>query len=334
MSMMDRVLETPDQLRWGIEIEVPEAPAATDVILLGMGGSGMAARIGKLVADGAGVPTHVHQGYGLPGWVAGRKPLVLAVSYSGTTEETLSGVERAVDLELPLAVVAAGGRLREVAADRGAPHVEVPDGMMPRAALGYQAAAVLRLLHAAAAVPDPRPALDEAADVASELLGAGDGAGASLGADLAEGIDGKLAIIYGGQGPGSLAASRWKAQINENAKMPAYANEIPELNHNEIEGWGTLRDLGGRSVALVALRDPQGPARVLRRTDLTLEILADRVAIAGTVIAQGTSVLARLFSLIAVGDVASVALAHRAGVDPTPIPVLEDFKRRLKESRP
>jgi glucose/mannose-6-phosphate isomerase len=332
MSMMDLVLETPNQLRWGLDLDPGSVPQATDVLLLGMGGSGMAARVGKLIADGEGVPVHVHQSYGVPAWAAQRKPLVVAVSYSGNTEETLSGVERAVDLGLPLAVVAAGGRLRDIAVDRGAPIIEVPGGMMPRAALGYQAGAVLRLLGASGAIPDPRAALEESATTVDELLGGGEGAGTRLGGDLAEGLDGRLSIIYGGTGAAALAAARWKAQINENAKMPAYANEIPELNHNEIEGWGTLHDFGRRAVAIVMLSDPLAHPRVRLRTDITMDVVSDRVGIAGTVVAQGSSVLARLFSLIAVGDVASVALANRAGVDPTPIPILEDFKRRLKES--
>lgn len=332
MSMMDLVLDAPDQLRWGATIDVAEVPAASDVILIGMGGSGMAARVGKLLADERGAPAHVYQGYGLPLWVADRKPLVVAVSYSGNTEETLSGVERAIDLDLPLAVVAAGGRLGALAAERGAPFVQVPDGMMPRAALGYQAGGVVRLLHAAGLIPDPRHGLDEAAGEVETLLGDGSGAGARLGHDLAEALDRRITIIYAGQGAGALAASRWKAQINENAKMPAFSSVIPELNHNEIEGWGSLRDLGHRSIGLVMLRDPANHERVRRRIELTMDVVADRVAIAGTVVAQGTSVLARLFTLVAVGDVTSVAMAERAGVDPTPIPVLEDFKNRLKES--
>lgn len=329
MSMMERVLELPDQLRWGLDLEPQTSKPASSVLLVGMGGSGMAARVGKLVADSGRVQTAVYQGYGLPAWVAESKPHVIAVSHSGNTEETLSSVERATDLGLPLSVVAAGGRLGDIAADVGAPFIEVPGGMMPRAALGYQSAAVLRLLEGAGAIADPRPALEEAADIVSVLLGSGDGAGFRLGADLAEGLAGRIAVIYAPAGVGSLAASRWKAQINENAKMPAYANEMPELNHNEIEGWGTLRELTQRAIATVFLTDPAAHERVRLRMRLTVDLLDGMLPSAGSVVAQGRSSLARLFSLIAVGDVASVVLAEQAGIDPTPIPVLEAFKQKL-----
>jgi glucose/mannose-6-phosphate isomerase len=124
---------------------------------------------------------------------------------------------------------------------------------------------------------------------------------------------------------------RWKTQINENAKMPAFWNEVPELDHNELEGWGTLADLTRRSFGIVLLRDPGDHGRVVRRLDLTAETIGDRVPIVGSVEAQGSGPLARFFSLVAVGDIASVALAERAGVDPTPVALLEGFKRRLRE---
>lgn len=327
--MISHVYATGNQLRWAADLSPGEVPRAADIVLAGLGGSGMAARVGALTAPS--IPLTLVQGYELPGWAPGRKPLVVAVSYSGNTEETLAVFEAARAAGLPLVAVTTGGALAELAAAVGAAVVEVPGGLQPRAALAYQAGAVTMVLAAATGAASPASELTAAADVVDRTLDDGDGPGAALGRDLAEGIHGRICVIYGGHGVGAVAASRWKAQINENAKMPAFASEVPELDHNELEGWGTLPDLGRRTIALVTLRDPAGHPRIEQRMRLTTEVVRGKVAHVGEVIALGTSPLSRFFSLAAVGDVASVELARLSDVDPTPVTLLEDFKRRLRE---
>jgi glucose/mannose-6-phosphate isomerase len=312
-------------------LDVPPVPAAAEVLVAGMGGSAMAGDVAALVAADAGMGVTVHRGYGLPAWAVHRRPLVLAVSYSGNTEETLSVVDAAADAGLDLAVVCAGGELGRRAVDSGWPVLTVPIGLQPRAAVAYQAGAVARLLQSAGIVPDQVPGLEEAAGILDRLFAGGDGAAVTLGRDLAHALQGRITVVYGGTGLGALAAMRWKTQVNENAKMPAFWNEVPELNHNELEGWGTLADLTRRTVGIVMLRDPSEHPRVQRRMDLTAETISDRVPIVGTVEAQGAGALARFFSLAAVGDVASLEMARLAGVDPTPVALLERFKRRLRE---
>ncbi len=328
-NMIEHVYATGDQLRWAAELALPALPAGGELVLAGMGGSGMAARVGALTVSG--VPVTVEQGYELPPWAADRKPVVVAVSYSGDTEETLAVATAALDRGLPVVAVTTGGDLGTLAADMGHPVVAIPSGLQPRAALAYQAGAVVRVLAAVARAPDPRSGLVEAAALVDDLLGRGDGPAASLGRDLADALYPRVSVVYGGRGPASVAASRWKAQINENAKMPAFASEVPELDHNELEGWGTLVDFGRRSVGLVLLHDPAGHERVEKRMRLTRDVLEEGVTIAGEVVAQGTSPLDRFFSLAVVGDVASVTLADIAGVDATPVALLEEFKKRLKE---
>ncbi|MFV9673336.1 MAG: bifunctional phosphoglucose/phosphomannose isomerase, partial [Acidimicrobiia bacterium] len=132
MTMFDDILTLPEQLRWGIGHEIVPLRSDGPIVLLGMGGSAMAATIGTL----ASTPRHpmvVHQGYGLPAWAADAGAAVLAVSYSGNTEEVLSGVEQAISAGLDLAAIASGGRLAEIAGERDLPYVEVPGGLQPRA---------------------------------------------------------------------------------------------------------------------------------------------------------------------------------------------------------
>ncbi len=330
-AMLERVLELPGQLEWGADLAEPEVPPDRSIVMLGMGGSAMGAAVGALAAAGSPRPIVVHSTYGLPAWAIAQKALVVGVSYSGNTEEMLSGLDRALDADLPVAGITSGGALAQRASTHGFPIIAVPAGLQPRAAVGYQAAAAVRMLGGAGAVEDGGAQLKEAADVATGLLAGGQGAAFSLGRDLGEALAGRVTITYGGTGPGGLAAYRWKTQINENGKAAAWWHEIPELNHNELQGWEALPDLTNHSVGVVFLRDEGDHPRVKRRMDLTEESIADKVFVAGSVESQGSGPLARFFSLAVVGDITSVVMAEEAGIDPTPVATIETFKTRLTE---
>lgn len=328
--MSDRVLELPAQLEWGVGLPAPSLPGDRPVVFLGMGGSAMAAAVARLAVQQPQAAMAVRRGYGLPEWAAPSGALIVAVSYSGNTEEVMAGVEEALAADLPLAAVASGGSLAALAHDSGFPLVEVPPGLQPRAGIGFQAAAVVRILEGAGIVEGGEAMLSEASIVLSDLLGEGSGPAVALGRDIGDAIGDRFAVIYGGLGAGSLAAYRWKTQINENAKAPAHASEVPEANHNELEAWHRPSP-PGRSVSLVYLRDGRDHPRVARRLDLMEEMIGPEVVRAGSVRSSGESALARFFSLAVVGDVASVAMAEAAGVDPAPVEVLESFKLRLRE---
>jgi len=325
MTMFDDILTLPEQLRWGIGHEVAPLRSDRPIVLLGMGGSAMAATIGTL-ASKSRTPMIVHQGYGLPPWAADGGASVLAVSYSGNTEEVLSGVDQAISAGLDLAAIASGGRLAEIAGEHGLPYIEVPGGLQPRAGVGYQTAAVTAMLGAGEQIPDADAALVEAAAVLDLLLDGGSGGAVELGRDLAAGLEDRTAVVYGGLGVGSSAAYRWKTQINENAKVPAFAGVVPEMNHNELEGW---RPETSSSFGVIYLRDSCDHPSVARRLDLSGTVLSGKVRRVGDVQSTGDGPLARFFSLAVVGDVASVAMAEAAGVDAMPVVTLEAFKKML-----
>ena len=330
MTMFDDILGLPDQLRWGTELEVKPVRTDGPVVLLGMGGSAMAAAIATLGAS-TRRPMFVHRGYGLPVWAVDSQATVIAISYSGNTEEVLSGVDVAIASRLPIAAIASGGRLGEIAIERDLPYAEVPGGLQPRAGVGYQTAAVAATLDAAGLSSNRRESLIEAADVVEELLGAGRGGAVVLGRDLAEGLDNRTAVIYGGRGVGETAAYRWKTQINENAKRPAFSGTVPEMNHNELEGW---RPGDGEHFGVIYLRDAGEHPAVARRLDLSGSVLSGSVHRVGDVRSAGQGPLARFFSLAVVGDVASVAMAAAEGIDPTPVKRLEEFKIMLAKGTP
>lgn len=317
-AMRDLIAELPAQLEWAARTDLPDLPSHAEVIVVGMGGSGIAGDIASVTLDRR---VTVNKGYGLPSWAPDAEPLVIAVSHSGNTEETASAVAAAVSAGLTPAVVTTGGRLAEMAEQRNWPMVQVPAGPQPRAAVGYLAGAVARLAGGSA------EHLLEASEVAAGILATR----AEEAAALAEGLAGKIAVIYGGDGVAAVAANRWKTQINENSKAPAYWSVFPELDHNEIVGWEAHPEGVNRSVGVVMLRDRDEHPRVAKRIELTSAIMADLVPVVGEVEARGSSALARIFSLIAIGDLVSVEIAERTGVDPMPVETIERLKKELAD---
>jgi glucose/mannose-6-phosphate isomerase len=325
--MRELIGQLPEQLRWAVEADLPVMPFADEGLVVGMGGSGVAGDIAAAFAEAAGRRVSVHKSYGLPGWAASSRSLVVAVSHSGNTEETRSAVDASIGAGLPISATSTGGGLAEMAAEYGIPHLMIPAGPQPRAAVGYLAGAVLRMLEASGVVGAAATALLEAADVVEGLL---KGEAQEQAREIASGLTGRVAVVYGGTGLPATAAGRWKTQINENSKAPAYWSALPELDHNELVGWTAHPALAKDAVGVVFLSDGEDHERIARRAQLTRELMGG-VAVAGEVKSRGEGVLARLFSLIVIGDLVSVELADLAGVDPMPVDVIEQLKKRLAE---
>lgn len=317
------------QLRWGSDLRLPPAGQNEgEVLVCGMGGSGVTGDFLAAVAATEGRRASVHKDYGLPGWAAREKPAVMVVSYSGNTAESLSSWKMARDLGLSVTVVTSGGELREKAARAGHRVVIVPGGYQPRSALGYGLSAVLRVAAEAGAVSDPRPSLEEAASIADGLSGM-EGQGMALAADLAAAMAGRMVGIYGSSPLTSVAAFRWKTQVNENAKHTAFWATLPEASHNEITGWDFPSGLARRRVGLLALRDAEENPGVSSRFGHLESLTSDRVSWVGEVWTQGSSPLARLISLVAVGDLFSLELARLAGADPMRVELIDRLKVRM-----
>ena len=206
--------------------------------------------------------------------------------------------------------------------------VEVPSGLQPRAALGYLLGAVLRLLEAGHAVDDQRLAFVEAAELAARTLEEGSDSWDQA-SEIASGLGGRIPIIYGGGPISGVVAQRWKTQINENAKMPAWWSVLPELDHNEINGWETISNLTSKQLGIVTLTDRSDHDRVADRIEYTRSLTSDAVPWVGEVASSGTFPLTRLISLTVVGDLVSLMLAEEAGVDPAPVPTIEKLKKLL-----
>ena len=327
--MMDHVVELPAQLRWGIDLGVTGQVTDRPVVLLGMGGSAMAATVAGLATTGS-APIIVHRSYGLPGWAEEAAAVVVAVSYSGNTEEVLSGVDAALSAHLDVSIVASGGRLAEIASERSIPIVPVPAGLQPRAGVGYQTAAVARVLEAFGSIADAIGQLAEAADVVDGLLGNGDGPAIEQGATVAKGLENRTTIIYGGHGVGSTAAYRWKTQLNENAKSWAFAELLPEAHHNAIAGYllpAVVRD----AAFVVLLRPATLHPRLVARYQATMELLEQEGIGHMLVGGQGEGSLSQIMTAVLLGDYASYYLALLNGVDPSPVEAINRMRGRLAE---
>jgi glucose/mannose-6-phosphate isomerase len=327
VTSMDALVDTlPEQLRWAAEVDVPAVAPSETAVVCGMGGSGIAGDVAAAVAAAQGKQVTVHKSYELPLWAAAAAPVVVAVSHSGNTEETLSSFAAARDAGLATAALSVGGELAEEADRAGSPHLPIPDSPQPRAAFGHLAGGVLRVLESAGVLGSQREGLLEAADVVEGLLA---GPARDEASRIAGGLAGRVVVTYGGEGPGAVAASRWKTQINENSKAPAYWAVLPEANHNEIVGWSAHPELSSSALGVVFLEDSGANARVRLRSRVTRDLMEGAVPIAGVVASRGEGVLARLMSLAVIGDLVSVRLADLAGVDPVPVDVIEDLKKRL-----
>lgn len=329
--MISQIRSLGEQLRWAAEVQPPHIGTFSEVLYAGMGGSGIAGDYASAVALPIGTRMVVHKGYGpIPPWAIRVRPLVIAASYSGNTEETLDLVTSAWESGLPVATVTTGGKLGDLTAQHKWGSVTVPTGLQPRAAAGYMIGAVIRLLEGAKSLDDHRLAFLEAADLADKMTAEASQAWEQA-ATIAEALEGRVPIIYGGGPISSVVAQRWKTQINENAKVPAWYSVLPELDHNEIVGWETMPELTKDTMGVVVLRDESDHDRVGRRISFTRDLTNDAVPWVGEVVASGSSRLARLVSLTVVGDLVSWMLAERLGVDPTPVATIEELKKLLAD---
>lgn len=299
--------------------------AADAVVVCGMGGSAIGGQAAAVLAEPRlGVPVLSRRGFDLPAFV-GPRTVVVAVSYSGRTEETLAAFDAAHDRGARLLGISGGGPLAERCAAYGAAHVTVEPGPQPRHAFGWLTVPLL----AALGLDD---GIDEALAAQREVLGAC-ARDVPTSRNPAKQVAARLAVApivaaYGAGSLASVAARRLGTQLNENAKLPVVAAELPELGHNEVVAWQSPSAYDG--AAVVWLRDPPGEhPRVTARVGIVDALVRDRAATVDTLSARGEHPLARLAALVLAVDLVSVYTAVARGEDPTPIPHIDRLKQEL-----
>ncbi|MGH9224548.1 MAG: bifunctional phosphoglucose/phosphomannose isomerase [Acidimicrobiales bacterium] len=338
-GMLDAAARLPEQMMEAAERargldSLPEREEIENVVFIGMGGSAIA---GDILVNSAGpylpVPVLVFRSYHVPAFV-GEGSLVFAVSFSGNTEETIEAVSEAALQGARIVAITRGGELAHRAASWDATVIGIPDGIpQPRAGVGALAVPPLVVLEEMGLFPGASHWIELAAEQATvrrdRLARPGNHA-----EDLARRIGRTLPLVYGGGGLGAVAAHRWKTQINENAKVPAFWNTHPELCHNEVVGWGQHGDLTRQAFTCVNLRHDFEHPQVMERFRIVSEIMQEVVSDIHEVQAEGEGELAQMLDLMLFGDFVSIHLALQEGIDPGPVPVLDEIKAALRGTRP
>ena len=333
-QMVD-VLALPDHLRdalWRFDSAImDDADSAAGLVVAGMGGSAIGGALARAaLGDRLTRPLFVTRGYGLPTWTT-PDTVVLCASYSGDTEETLACYESAGALGARRIVTTTGGVLAEMARADNVPVIPLPGGFQPRAAVGYTLVTALEVAALCGAGPRLSSEIDVAASSLDELVAewGPDAPAESLAKRIARELHGTIPVIAGA-GLTSPIAYRWKTQINENAKVPAFWNELPELDHNEVAGWEGAAEVGRLSA--VFLDDADAHPRVRQRIETTEGIARAHTAACLRVETRGRNSVERVVSLVLLGDLVSVYMAALRGVDPTPIAAIDQLKRELEAS--
>ena len=330
--MLSDILAMPEQLGdalWRVEsaaIEPVDTPGG--LIVAGMGGSAIGGALARAaLADQASRPILAATGYGLPSWTT-PDTTVLCASYSGNTEETLACFESAGALGARRIVATTGGVLAEQARAAEVPVIPIPAGFEPRAAIAYMLISALEVAALCGAGPRLAAEIDVTASHLEQLVAqwGPDADDDSLPKALAREVHDTVPVIVGAALTAQIAY-RWKTQINENAGVPAFAAELPELDHNEIAGWLGTGQLGPFSA--IFLDDCDSHPRLRTRIELTERFIGPYAKLTRVVSTHGESALERVCSLVLLGDLLSVYLAALNGTDPTPAPPLEDLKKEL-----
>ena len=353
VNMIDLLEEFPqkmrDALRLGERFTIPTdfLPAPTlapafataltptrnfkNIVVLGMGGSAIGGDLlSNYLSDELTIPIVVIRGYDIPKFVD-EDSLVFAVSYSGNTEETLSALKRCLGAKARVIALTSGGKLAVLARENNFPVIKVPAGIQPRAAISYLFFPVLKALERMGLIKERNSEIEETHNILRELsreYSAKSPSENNLAKKVALILYQHLPLIYGSEGLLGAVAMRWKTQINENSKWPCFWNVFPELDHNEIVGYGIENSIN-RQVKIVYLQDKEGLLRVEQRRGITRKIIEDKVAEFIVCPTKGKGKMARMFSLIFLGDLVSYYFAILNKVDPSPVACIEDLKKEL-----
>ena len=301
------------------------------VVYAGMGGSALAALLSQ-TWPGYKVPFEIARNYTLPAYVSD-KTLCIVSSYSGNTEESISALTEAEAKTPHIIIITSGGKLAEVAEDKGYPLLRLPTGFQPRHAVLYNLKALVTVLE--------RAGLVATSEAEAELHAAGQFLQAAVSRwiptiptkdnfakQLALECVGKSVVIYAGPKL-APAAYKWKISFNENAKNIAWWNQLPEFNHNEFLGW-TSHPVD-KPYTIIDLRSHLELQRVQKRFEVTERLLSGKRPAPEIVQAQGDTILQQLLWTVALGDFVSLYTALLNGLNPTPVDLIEKFKQALND---
>lgn len=338
-GMLGLLLDFPDQCLGAEEIGRTAAIGFQrrdfrSIIFAGLGGSAIGGDLVRsLLSAEIGVPVSVVRDYELPACVD-NSTLVFILSYSGSTEETVSAYASAKAQGATIIVISSGGAVRDLARQDGHTFIAIPAGMPPRCALGYLSLVPLCVLNRLGLCKDVSAGIKDAirtlTGLRNDCIGPRVAGADNIAKSAANALYNKFTVIYSSAAHFDVAAARWRAQISENAKALASLHLFPEMNHNEIVGWERPQRLF-KDFAVVMLKDRLMHPRVLKRMEIAQEIIRKEGVRILEVWSRGESLLARILSLTYIGDFVSFYLAILYGCDPTPVERIAYLKARLAQ---
>ena len=319
--MRQVILDFPKQFRKGLGLakNVGVSGKFDGVLICGIGGSALPGEILSTWVNTlkTSFPIYINRDYTVPSHIK-KNYLAVCVSYSGNTEETLSCFDKINKDGFKIAGIASGGKLAELCQKNKIPFALIPQGYQPRMAIGFQFAALVKILSNSGLIKNNLKDilnLEESLKPAELEI---------KGETLTASIGGKIPVIYASNNLKSLAQI-WKIKFNENSEIPAFCNYFPELNHNEMMGFSGYNN----NLHMIILRNSTDHPRTLKRMALTAEILKTKGVHADFVEVSGKNILEKIFSNIILGDWVSYYSAIKRGVDPTPVELNEIFKKRM-----
>jgi glucose/mannose-6-phosphate isomerase len=334
-NMYELLRSFPEQVNAAVEIgDAARIPLGTkrieNIVLSGLGGSAIGGDLLRsyLVRD-LRVPFFINRHYTLPAFV-GPKTLAIISSYSGNTEETNAAHREALKRRAKVLCITSNGITEKLARAKKSPLISVPGGLPPRAALGYSFFPLLIALTKLGLVKERTRDIRETLTLLKNKTDdyANPSSAQNPAMLLAQQLRGHIGVFYSSTEHFDAVNTRWRGQMAENAKTLTFGNVLPEMNHNELVGWKTLGDQM-HDIQVVFLRDKDDHRRIQLRMHITKEVIAGYTSHATEVWSEGRSLLARMFSLICLGDWVSFYLAILHGEDPTPIAVIEYLKNEL-----
>ncbi|OGZ80411.1 MAG: bifunctional phosphoglucose/phosphomannose isomerase [Candidatus Staskawiczbacteria bacterium RIFOXYB2_FULL_32_9] len=329
-NMRQVIIDSPLQLKIGLDIAetIKVSGDFKNIIFCAIGGSALPINVLNSIIKTT-IPIYIHRDYGLPIW-ADKDSLIICISYSGNTEECLSSLKEAIDKNLKVIVVSSGGKFEELAKQNNIPFAKLPLGIQPRCATGYIFSAITKILINAGILKD----------ISFEILDlAGDLKNINLelekeGKKIASKITKKVPIVYSSNNF-STVARIWKIKFNENSKIPAFFNYFPELNHNEMVGF-TMKNPKFKTqisklLSVIILRDQADHPRILKRMQLTTKLISKTGIKTNFVEIKKGSLMFKVFSTLLLGDWVSYFVALNQKIDPTPVKMVEDFKKQMSK---
>ncbi len=325
-NLLGVIKESPDQLLVGIKLaqNVTFRKRFNGFCLHGMGGSALAAELIDLFLTEENLKDKftvlINRNYELPQTNRKNNFLHIFSSYSGNTEETLTALQKAIKLKLPILVLTSGGKLEKIAVKNGFPLIKIPAGIQPRMALGYSFGALLKVLEKLRVLKINGQEIAETINRLHRNFKTFD----TYAQGLAKNIITKTPVIYASANWKALAMI-WKIMLNENGKTPAFWNYFPELNHNEMVGFTKSK----ADFFLFLLRASNDHPRNLKRYSLTAGLLKkSKIASEIIDIPKGKSIYT-IFATLQIGSLLSYYSALNNGEDPTPVKMVEEFKQKM-----